>query len=108
MLSEVHDLKCPGDIEVPLSTIDKLFYENGIEINYLKDDLEGNELKMIRGATKTIQKYRPKLAITTYHDNQDYRELVDIIKSAVPSYKFKVKGIEEITGKPMMLHMWWS
>jgi len=108
LLSEVHDEKLSGDIEVPVSTIDKLFYEKGININYLKADLEGHESRMIKGALKTIQKYRPKLAITTYHDNQDYRELVDIIKSAEPSYKFKVKGIEEITGKPMMLHMWRS
>lgn len=61
---------------------------------------------MILGALKTIKTYLPKIALTTYHDDQDYRELLDLIKGVVPQYRFKLKGIEELTGKPMMLHMW--
>lgn len=95
-----------GYIKVPLTTIDSLFYDQGKRITYLKADLEGFEENMIRGSLKTIKQWKPKLAITTYHIGQDYKKIIELVKSAEPAYKYKIKGFEYDEGKPVMLHMW--
>ncbi|MEN0052120.1 MAG: FkbM family methyltransferase [Mucilaginibacter sp.] len=93
-------------IEVDVVTIDSLFAEKGIKIDYLKADIEGFEENMIRGALKTIKDSKPKIAITTYHPGQDYEKLIALIKSVVPEYNHLIKGIHYISGNPVMLHMW--
>jgi len=93
-------------IEVDVVTIDSLFAEKGISIDYLKADIEGFEENMIRGALETIRQSKPKIAITTYHEGQDYERLITLIKSVVPEYNYLLKGIHYLSGNPVMLHMW--
>ncbi len=93
-------------IEIDCFTIDDLFFEKDLKITYLKADLEGYEEKMICGALKTIKKWRPKIAITTYHRENEYIKILDLVKSVVPDINYKIKGFEYIEGKPVMLHMW--
>lgn len=93
-------------VEVEVVTIDSLFFERGIQIDYLKADIEGFEENMIKGALKTIKTSKPKIAITTYHEGQDYEKLISLIKGAVPEYNYLVKGIHYKSGNPVMLHMW--
>jgi len=95
-----------NDILVEAVTIDSLFADKGIPINFLKADLEGFEEKMILGSLKTIQLFKPKIAVTTYHPGTDYNKIIHIIKQVVPEYQFVLKGVEELTGNPVMLHMW--
>lgn len=96
----------PFFIKVNSTTIDAEFAEKNIPITYIKADLEGFEENMILGALKTIKINKPKIAITTYHKGQDFQKLIDIIQNVVPEYDYKVKGIESIEGKPVMLHLW--
>ncbi|MES2430054.1 MAG: FkbM family methyltransferase [Bacteroidota bacterium] len=91
---------------VEITTIDSLFFDNNIKIDYLKADLEGFEEPMIQGALKTIKAYKPKIAITAYHIGQDANKLIDIITKEVPEYNYLLKGIEPHEGKAVMLHMW--
>lgn len=93
-------------IEVSVVTLDSLFADQGIRIDYLKADIEGFEENMIRGALKTIRESKPKIAITTYHEGQDYEKLIALIKGVVPEYQYLVKGIHYLSGNPVMLHMW--
>ena len=74
--------------KVQLTTIDNLFYDNEIEITYIKADLEGYDLKALQGATKTIKKYTPKIAITTYHDPEHATAIKKLLLSAArcPSF----------------------
>lgn len=95
-----------NSIEINIVTIDSIFYDKGIKITYLKADVEGFEEKLILGALNTIKHSKPKIAITTYHEGQDFEKLISIIKDVVPEYKFKIKGIEHKFGNPIMLHMW--
>lgn len=37
----------------------------------IKMDVEGSEMKALRGAEKTIKKYQPKLYVCAYHRNED-------------------------------------
>lgn len=95
-----------NEIPVEAITIDSLFADKGVTINFLKADLEGFEEKMILGALKTIQMFKPKIAITTYHPGTDYNKIIKIIRQVVPKYQFILKGVEELMGNPVILHMW--
>lgn len=46
-------------IEVAVFTIDKLFYEKNIAVDFIKIDTEGSEYYILMGGIKTIQMYRP-------------------------------------------------
>ncbi len=95
-----------NDIRVPAVTLDSLFAEKLIHVDYLKADLEGFEETMIKGALKTIRMSRPKIVLTTYHEGQNFRRLIDLVQSAVPEYRYRLRGIEEVAGNPVLLHMW--
>lgn len=91
---------------VNVVTLDSLFADKGIKIDYLKADIEGFEENMIRGALETIRISKPKIAITTYHEGQNYHTLIELIKGVVPEYNHLIKGIHYKSGNPVMLHMW--
>ena len=58
---------------------------------YIKIDIEGAELSALRGATATIQKYKPYIAICTYHRMADILEIPRYIKSICEDYKFYLR-----------------
>jgi FkbM family methyltransferase len=87
-----------------IATIDKLLPD--ASVTYLKADLEGFELEMLKGAENLIKRNKPKIAITTYHPENDAEEIIRLIKSFVPSYNHYVKGIIHTAPKPVMIHFW--
>lgn len=90
--------------KINLETLDNLFYKQNRPISYLKVDIEGSEMAMLRGGTNTIKRYKPRIAIATYHKKTDVPEIQEYLKDLNPDYKFKYKGIEEKWGHPVMLH----
>ena len=60
-------------------------------ISFIKADIEGAEMDMLHGAKNIIQRDKPKLAITLYHNLTDYYEIPLYVKSLVPDYKFKIR-----------------
>lgn len=58
------------------------------KITFIKMDIEGFELDALKGAEKTIKKYKPKLAISVYHNSSDLYEIPLYLKLIVPEYKF--------------------
>lgn len=94
------------DVPISITTIDNLFYKRGIRITYLKADLEGFEMQMLKGAVRTIEKYRPKIAITVYHKKNDHIRIRSFLKKLNPGYRFSSRGIDWKHGNPIMLHVW--
>jgi FkbM family methyltransferase len=81
-----------GDSEISerirITTLDAFVESNGIErIDFIKADIEGAERDMLKGATRVLRDFAPKLAICTYHLPDDPAVLEGIIKSANPGYK---------------------
>jgi len=57
-------------------------------VDYIKLDIEGAELDMLRGAAKTIARCKPKMAISAYHRWEDLWTLAEFVKSLRPDYEF--------------------
>jgi len=46
-------------VEVETDTLDNIFYNNNINVDYIKIDTEGYEYYILKGGEKTIKKYKP-------------------------------------------------
>jgi FkbM family methyltransferase len=101
----ISDVSTDDSQQMSIQKVDTLF-KNGEKITYLKADIEGFEAEMLKGAEQTIKRNKPKIAITTYHTQNEPNEIIDIITGFVPEYKYYVKGIYEKTPKPVMIHFW--
>jgi FkbM family methyltransferase len=78
--------------QIPSITIDDFVCLNSIaRVDFIKADIEGAERLMLRGATETLRRFAPKLAICTYHLADDPQVIEDIIISANPNYKITHK-----------------
>lgn len=79
-----------GDIAVPVMPIDEAV-EAGDRVTFIKMDVEGAELESLKGAKKTIQRDKPKLAICIYHKPEDMVTIPLYIKELVPEYKLYIR-----------------
>lgn len=95
-----------GSGQIKVSTLDKLFFDKGQQVNYIKIDVEGFDVETLRGATEIIRCYKPKIAVAAYHDFSHAAEIKKLLLSIVPEYKIYTKGIYQETGSPVMLHAW--
>lgn len=66
-------------------SIDEICKEQ--DVSYIKMDIEGFEEKALIGARKTIEKYKPKLAISVYHKKEDIYTIPLLIKELNKNYK---------------------
>jgi len=66
-------------------------YFKGEKVTFIKADVEGMEMQLLKGAKETICKYKPKLAICVYHYPNDLYDIARYIKSLNPNYSFKLR-----------------
>lgn len=96
----------------PLSTVKSKFSDDGFlsidvdsidnitsrsEVTYIKMDVEGSELESLKGASETISKWKPKLAIAMYHKYDDLITIPQFILGLRPDYKFYLRQHMYIT-----------
>lgn len=74
-----------GNVEISVVSMDEFL--EGRPVTLIKMDIEGAELDALKGAKKTIQKYKPNLAICVYHNPLDIVNIPLYIKELVPEYK---------------------
>lgn len=73
--------------QVSITTIDDFVRKNKIErVDFIKADIEGYERYMLEGAQEVLRKFKPKLALCTYHLPDDPEILAALIKKANPEY----------------------
>lgn len=97
-----------GQRQVAVDTVDAIRERLGVPIHYLKGDVEGYEMAVLRGAQATISKFRPRLAFACYHPGQSAAEMMAFLKACNPDYRFFLKGFSWYQGvrEPMILHAW--
>lgn len=82
-------LAAAEDGAIPALTLDA--YLDGADATFIKADVEGMEMALLRGAAGTIARCRPKLAISVYHYPSDIPEISAFISGIVPDYRFALR-----------------
>ena len=76
-----------GNIVIDVDALDNKIFG---PVTWIKMDVEGAEFETLKGAKKLIQKYKPKLAVSIYHGEEDIFKLPLYIHDLVPEYRFKI------------------
>lgn len=79
-----------GELKVPCCKIDSVIGEG--QCHYIKMDIEGAEMNALRGASETIIRNKPRMAISIYHSDQDMVDIMEYIHQLVPEYRLYVRA----------------
>ena len=76
--------KGKGDISVQVQTLDKFL--NGSKVDFVRMDVEGYEMNVLRGMAGVLEKYKPRLFIEVHRDKlkefgSSQRELMEYLAS---------------------------
>ena len=82
-----------GSTTIMTTFVDSIL--NGGEVTFIKLDIEGSELEALRGASESIRKYHPLLAISVYHKPSDIVDIPTYIKNLVPEYELCLRSYHE-------------
>lgn len=97
----------PGSYPVPVTTLDDMVASLGLKkVDYVKCDAEGADVGILKSGRKTLEKFHPKIAVTTYHNPDDFSETYAFLKAL--GYKIKGKGFLYTNRefRVLMLHAW--
>ena len=78
-----------GNTQVQVVALDDVIEKDGV--TFIKMDIEGAELEALKGATKTIKRFRPKLAISLYHKPQDIIDIPEYLIDLNQGYKLFIR-----------------
>lgn len=78
-------------VSVTTETIDHVLSQRGIDrVDFIKLDIEGAELRALKGAESAIRRHRPKLAVCLYHHLDDFVEIPAWLRSLDLGYRFYI------------------
>ncbi len=81
-----------GKETVKITTLDSYVREKNLpRVDFIKLDVEGGELDVLRGATTTIARHKPILALSAYHKWNDFWTVMNFVKSIRPDYEFAMR-----------------
>jgi hypothetical protein len=92
-LAKVHSWdRTEQALELQTEAIDELVIGGAIErVDFLKVDVEGADLGVLEGASETIRRDRPRLAIACYHKPDDLVAIPDFIASLGVEYRWHLQ-----------------
>ena len=74
-------------LEVEANTLDNILNENNVQrVNYLKIDVEGAELEVLKGAVNTLSSNKDLTLLIEVHGDANYKPILEIFKG----YKFQI------------------
>ena len=80
---------------VPVLPIDDIVADLELDVlDFVKMDIEGSERRALRGAKRTLERFKPKMAICTYHRVDDINVLPGIIREARDDYHMHAKNLD--------------
>jgi hypothetical protein len=95
-ISDVHPYWAKeNDLVVPTVTIDWLGFFMNDAVDFIKMDIEGSEPEAIRGAEKTITRFKPRMVIATYHKSGQTEEIERLLKSYRNDYQIQYVDLGE-------------
>jgi FkbM family methyltransferase len=85
-----------GDLSVKQVSIDRMVREGELPSpDFIKIDVEGGEIEVLKGLNEVVNRYRPKMIIAT-HNPECYRFTVDFLNHN--NYSFEVLNPDSIKG----------
>ena len=91
--NKVGRIKDRGDVKIPIETIDSFNFEN---VTFIKYDIEGYELKAVKGSEQTIKKYNPVIVVEQNKGNLDS---VNLLKS----WGYELQGIDKVFNQDYLM-----
>ncbi len=88
-------------ITVPVTTIDDATDRSA---TFIKLEIEGSELKALHGARQTIEKNRPKIALSLYHKPEDLMTLTEFIAETDMDYRLGFRQHNRLCPDAMVLY----
>jgi FkbM family methyltransferase len=86
-------LTSEGTNNVQTVTLDSFVRSRGIQrIDFIKMDVEGEEMNAIAGALETINRFRPRLSIAVYHEYANAAQVRDLLQANCPGYRVRFGG----------------
>lgn len=85
-------VKVTGEEKVQMDTLDSYMENSGreLDVGLIKVDIEGAEQDFMAGAKKTIEKFRPVLLMSIYHNADDFFNIKPIIEEWNLGYRFRI------------------
>lgn len=81
-----------GTETATIVTLDDYVREKKIpRVDFIKLDVEGAELEVLKGAALSILRFKPILALSAYHRWEDFWELMNFVKSIRSDYEFAMR-----------------
>jgi FkbM family methyltransferase len=74
-------------------TLDAVVKEYNIIPKFIKADIEGSSLELVKGAVETLKKHRPVLGICIYHNPYEFFEVKPFIESVVDNYTCMIRKL---------------
>ena len=72
--------------------IDDLIISGNLsQIDFIKMDIEGSELEALQGSLNVLRRFKPKLAITVYHDFKDFWTIPQYLDGLDLGYRFYLR-----------------
>ena len=106
--SQAHDHshgEATETINVALTTVDQIVEDLGLDrVDFIKMDIEGAEQRALLGARQTIQRFRPRMALASYHLADDVEMIPQLVEQARDDYGMTCYRCLPFRGK-LMPHM---
>jgi len=75
---------------LPVTTVDRLVQELGLaRVDFIKMDIEGAELEALKGARRTLRRWRPRLAISAYHAPDHPIRIPELVRQVRADYRWR-------------------
>lgn len=76
---------------IEIIALDDYFMNKKDKVTFIKADIEGYELEMLKGAKNLIRKFKPNVALSIYHKWDDFFAIPEYLKSIVPEYNISIR-----------------
>jgi FkbM family methyltransferase len=91
---QITNLSIRSSSETTGTTADVVSLDNflrGGRVTFLKADVEGMEMALLKGARSSIRQQKPKIAICVYHYPTDIPDIANYLAELVPEYQFALR-----------------
>ncbi len=93
----------PGGPVVPARALDDVVEALGLpRVDFIKLDVEGAEPEVLRGAERTLRRFRPRLAIAAYHEPHHVATLADQVDRLGLGYRLHLDHFTDTWGETVL------